>query len=107
MFKIFMYNIMNIFDIVLINIISYMTGIFTGIGIYIKYKKNIIELNHDNPRIITTTYPPLQDISSSLNPHDQASAPTIYNLQSEQSVITSQTIQQPQTEIIIKSKTTE
>ena len=88
---------MNTFDIVLINIISYMTGIFTGIGIYIKCKKNIIELNHDNPRTITTTYPPLQHISPSLNPQEQASAPTLYNLQSEQ----------PQTEIIIKSKTTE
>ena len=96
---------MNTVDIVLINIISYMTGIFTGIGIYIKCKKNIIELNHDNPRTITTTYPPLQHISQ-----EQVSPPTLYNLQSEQPVqpvVTSQNIQQPQTEIIIKNKTTE
>jgi len=96
---------MNTIDIVLINIISYMTGIFTGIGIYIKYNKNIIELNHDNPRTITTTYPPLQHIPPGLNPQEQPSAPTLYNLQSEQPVVASQNIQQPQTEIIIKSKT--
>ena len=97
---------MNTFDIVLINIISYMTGIFTGIGIYIKCKKNIIELNHDNPQIITTTYPSLQHISPPcLNLHEQSSAHTLYNLQSNQPVVASQNIQQPQTEIIIKSKT--
>ena len=33
---------MNTFDIVLINIISYMGGVFTGVGVFFKFKDSIL-----------------------------------------------------------------
>ena len=87
----------EIYDIVLVNILSYLIGIFSGVGLSIKYH-NRGQLNHDNPREITTTYP-FTNISPAL-PIQPASAPPPLNLQGAQ--IVEATPQQ--TEIVIKNK---
>lgn len=45
---------MNDLDIVLINIISYMGGIFTGLGLFLKFKKEIL--------VKTSSHAQLQDL---------------------------------------------
>ena len=84
--------------IVLFNIISFLTGIFTGIGVYHKCRQK--DLNYNNPQVISTTYPfsPPQETSSSVT---SASAPPPFNLNSSP-VLASQA-KQKQTEIIIKN----
>jgi hypothetical protein len=83
--------------IVLFNIISFFTGIFTGIGVYHKCRQN--DLNYNNPQVISTTYPfsPPQETSSSVS----ASAPPPFNLNSSPVLASQQ--KQKQTEIIIKN----
>ena len=79
--------------IVLFNIISFFSGIFTGIGVYHKCRTN--DLNYNKPQVISTTYPfsPPQETSSA------ASAPPPFNLNNSP-VLASQP---KQTEIIIKN----
>lgn len=86
--------------IVLFNIISFLTGIFTGIGVYHKCRQK--DLNYNNPQVISTTYPfsPPQETSSSVT-SASASAPPPFNLNSSP-VLASQA-KQKQTEIIIKN----
>ena len=63
-------------DIILINVLSFLCGSFTGLGIYHKFF--LKDINHDNPREIRTTYPfspPVMPI--------QASAPPPFNHISE------------------------
>jgi len=49
---------MNTLDIVLINVISYMGGILSGIGIFIKYKHSIL--------VKTNSYHELQELVNNL-----------------------------------------
>tara|TARA_B100002051_G_C16729613_1_gene637444 strand:- start:923 stop:1186 length:264 start_codon:yes stop_codon:yes gene_type:complete len=83
----------DILGIVLFNIISFFSGIFTGIGVYHKCRQK--DLNYNNPRVISTTYPFSPQIDSS----SSASAPPPFNLNSSP-VLASQP---KQTEIIIKN----
>tara|TARA_B100000745_G_scaffold289289_1_gene227282 strand:+ start:173 stop:466 length:294 start_codon:yes stop_codon:yes gene_type:complete len=95
----------EILDIVLINIVSYCFGIFTGFGIYHKCKRTETEYNNNN--ILTN---PMDNYESSPpQTIHYASAPSPFNLNSSP-VLAAQPQPQPppqQTEIIIKNKTTE
>ena len=71
---------MDTVDIVLINIISYFMGIFTGVGFFLKYKDSILiksiskeNLNkyiNDNPihESLTTANEPVQPVIASAPP---------------------------------------
>jgi len=52
------YNIMNTLDIVLINVISYLGGVLTSIGLFVKYKHSIL--------IKTNSYHELQELVNNL-----------------------------------------
>ena len=86
----------EIYDIVLVNILSYMVGIFSGLAISYRYCKE--KINHDNPREIGTTYP-FTNISPALT-QQNPTAPPPFNLNGEQ-IVEAQPPQQ--TEIIIKN----
>ena len=49
---------MNTLDIVLINVICYMGGLFSGLGIFLKYKKALL--------VKTTSHQQLQDLVKNL-----------------------------------------
>ena len=68
--------IIPLHDIILINLLSFLCGSLTGLGIY--HKICIKDINHDNPREIGTTYP----FSPPIIP-TQPSAPPPFNLNSE------------------------
>lgn len=52
------YNIMNTLDIVLINVISYLGGVLTSIGLFVKYKHSIL--------VKTNSYHELQELVNNL-----------------------------------------
>ena len=56
---------MNTLDIVLINIICYMGGLFSGLGIFLKYKKALL--------VKTTSHQQLQDLVRNLTTDLQTS----------------------------------
>mgnify|MGYP001234509523 FL=1 len=56
---------MNTLDIVLINIICYMGGLFSGFGIFLKYKQTLL--------IKTTSHEQLQDLVKNLTTDIQTS----------------------------------
>lgn len=87
----------DVLGVVLFNIISFFSGIFTGIGVYHKCRTN--DLNYNNPQVISTTYPfsPPQETSSAIS----ASAPPSFNLNSSPVLASQQKMKQ--TEIIIKN----
>jgi len=87
----------EIVDIILLNIVSYCFGIFTGFGIYHKCKRIDVDLNNNrtNPMDNYESSPP--------QPIHYATAPSQFNLNSSPVLAA----QPQQTEIIIKNKTTE
>lgn len=86
-----------IHDIILINLISFLCGSLTGLGIY--HKICVKDINNDNPRI-GTTYP----FSPPIIP-TQPSAPPPFNLNSEPIIEAQPTSSSSgNTEIVIRNK---
>ena len=56
---------MNTLDIILVNIICYMGGLFSGIGIFLKYKQALL--------VKTTSHEKLQDLVKNLTTDLQTS----------------------------------
>jgi|TARA_B110000967_G_scaffold207515_1_gene257093 hypothetical protein len=84
-------------DIVLFNVLSFLVGVFSGLGISMKYCRE--NVNHDHPREIGATY----QFSPGLTPL-QPSAPPPFNL-NENVVEAHATSSAPgKTEIVINSK---
>ena len=69
--------ILPIHDIILINLLSFLCGSLTGLGIY--HKICVKDINHDNPREIGTTYP----FSPPIIPTQPSAPPPPFNLNSE------------------------
>lgn len=79
---------MNTLDILLVNIICYMGGLFSGLGIFLKYKKALLvkTTSHEQLQDLvknltndlqTSLGPPITSNSSQLTPPLLASAPVI------------------------------
>ena len=82
--------------IILVNIVSFMGGIFTGFGVFLKFNKNL-KLNNDN--VITTHFP----INHYLSPQYGPTAPPLSPIPSmslEGSILEEDN---KKTEIIIKN----
>jgi len=86
-------------DIVLFNVLSFLVGIFSGLGISMKYCRE--NVNHDHPREIGATYP-FTNLSPALVP-TQPNAPPPFNLNGE-NVVEAHPTSQGKTEIVINSK---
>ena len=73
---------MNDLDIVLINIITYMGGIFTGLGLFIRYKKEILMRTNSHAQLKDLVDKLTEDINSqtSIGPPIIASAPHAQDL---------------------------
>jgi hypothetical protein len=85
-------------DIVLFNVLSFLVGVFSGLGISMKYCRE--NVNHDHPREIGATY----QFSPGFTPL-QPTAPPPFNLTGENVVEAHATSSAPgKTEIVINSK---
>jgi hypothetical protein len=85
-------------DIVLFNVLSFLVGVFSGLGISMKYCRE--NVNHDHPREIGATY----QFSPGLVP-SQPTAPPPFNLNAEHIVEAQPTSSSTgKTEIVINSK---
>jgi len=88
----------EVYDIVLFNVLSFMVGVFSGLGVSMKYCRE--NVNHDHPREIGATY----QFSPSIIP-SQPTAPPPFNLNTEHVVEAHATSSAPgKTEIVINSK---
>ena len=87
-------------DIVLFNVLSFLVGVFSGLGISMKYCRE--NVNHDHPRQIGATYP-FTNLPA-LVP-TQPNAPPPFNINGENVVEAHATSSAPgKTEIVINSK---